>query len=185
MVPRTRVDVRDSGGGCSTLFFLRMGIQRHNVGPSDILDNRACPDRGHIAASREPRVPGRGRPDHMIGTYISPSFYQISNPVSAFVSVLYPAALLPVYVFGPSLPPLPSHPPMPQSTKTVVVLGASYAGKSKTSHVPYLPDSRSLSPHAGHRAVHQLVEKLPEDWRVVVVERNTYVLLSHLLLAAN
>ncbi|KAF9652776.1 hypothetical protein BDM02DRAFT_3266130 [Thelephora ganbajun] len=41
---------------------------------------------------------------------------------------------------------------MHQPTKTVVVLGASYAGK----------------------AVHQLVEKLPEDWRVVVIERNTH-----------
>lgn len=42
---------------------------------------------------------------------------------------------------------------MHQPTKTVVVLGASYGG---------------------HRAVHQLVEKLPEDWRVVVIERNTH-----------
>lgn len=42
---------------------------------------------------------------------------------------------------------------MHQSTKTIVVLGASYGG---------------------HRAVHQLVEKLPDDWRVVVIERNTH-----------
>ncbi|KAF9787765.1 hypothetical protein BJ322DRAFT_1045036 [Thelephora terrestris] len=42
---------------------------------------------------------------------------------------------------------------MHQPTKTVVVLGASYGG---------------------HRAVHQLVERLPEDWRVVVIERNTH-----------
>ena len=29
--------------------------------------------------------------------------------------------------------------------------------------------------NTGHRAVHQLVEKLPEDWRVIVIERNTFV----------
>ena len=41
--------------------------------------------------------------------------------------------------------------------------------------VPYSSGSHCLLLHAGHRAVHQLVEKLPEDWRVVVVERNTCV----------
>lgn len=95
----------------------------------------------------------------MIGTYISPSFYQISDPVSAFVSVLYPAALLPVYVFGPSLPPLPSHPPMPQSTKTVVVLGASYAGKSKTSHL-----CRIYPTHAPSHLM-QVTEQFTNLWK--------------------
>jgi len=39
------------------------------------------------------------------------------------------------------------------SFRTVVVLGASYAG---------------------HRAIHLLVESLPDGWRVVVIERNTH-----------
>lgn len=67
---------------------------------------------------------------------------------------------------------------MHQPTKTVVVLGASYAGKSETCHVYRIHPTHTPSYLTGHRAVHQLVEKLPEDWRVVVVERNTYVLLS-------
>lgn len=39
--------------------------------------------------------------------------------------------------------------------------------------VPYSPGSHHFQLHTGHRAVHQLVEKLPEDWRVLVIERNT------------
>jgi len=44
--------------------------------------------------------------------------------------------------------PLPHRP-----TKTVLVLGASYAG---------------------HRAIQMLLAQLPADWRVVVLERNTH-----------
>ncbi|GAK67636.1 iron uptake cluster protein [Moesziomyces antarcticus] len=43
--------------------------------------------------------------------------------------------------------------PAPGAKKTVAVLGASYAG---------------------HRAIQVLVASLPEDWRVVVLERNTH-----------
>jgi len=86
-----------------------------------------------------------------------------------------------------SLPlPSPTSPSMHKPTKTVVVLGASYAGKSNTCHVCRVPPPHTTLPSKGHRAVHQLVEKLPEDWRVVVIERNTYVLWSfHLSLAVN
>ena len=74
---------------------------------------------------------------------------------------------------------------MHQPTKTAVVLGASYGGKSNACHVyPVHPTHATLPPHTGHRAVHQLVEKLPEDWRVVVIERNTYALLSSCFLRA-
>ena len=44
--------------------------------------------------------------------------------------------------------------------------------------VPCSSNSSHLLRHIGHRAVHQLVERLPEDWRVVVIERNTYVSLT-------
>jgi hypothetical protein len=43
--------------------------------------------------------------------------------------------------------------PAPGAKKTIAVLGASYAG---------------------HRAIQVLVASLPEDWRVVVLERNTH-----------
>jgi len=60
------------------------------------------------------------------------------------------------------------------SSRTVVVLGASYAG-------PFVSSSRFYTsndtPHStGHRAVHLLVDSLPDGWRVVVIERNTFVL---------
>jgi len=107
-------------------------------------------------------------------------FYQIRN-----LSVLLlqcPIALrpLPIYVSGPALPPLPlpSSPPNAPANKDHCSPRRIIRWQAPNPpRVPYSPGLHYLKPPIGHRAVHQLVEKLPQDWRVLVIERNTYVLL--------
>jgi len=128
-----------------------------------------------------------GFPPGKIGSYeeiLAPIVYQIRNSAPVFLSVLHPTAptCLRFRSSHPS-PPLPFLAPSPPN--------ASHQKNRRrprrllcwrVQNLPRVPCSSGshhpLFPDAGHRAVHQLVEKLPEDWRVVVIERNTYVLLS-------
>ena len=101
-------------------------------------------------------------------------FYLIRNLASVFVSALLPRLHELFTSSHPSLSLPPSHsnaPPHEDRRRPWCLL------RWRVQHMPRVPRSlglHHLSPHTGHRAVHQLVEKLPEDWRVVVIERNTY-----------
>ena len=154
---RRAVDGWRSGIGGEDISSHSYGVLKPNAHPTDGVSDIQNP----VAASH-------GFPPGKIGSYgqTCPNFL---SDKKLGPCLLFPCSILlrlpPVYVFGPVTPPSPPLPrpvplPMHHNKKTVVVLGASYAGKPKICHV--------CPVHLAHTTLSfptQVTEQFTSSWK--------------------